>query len=473
MSVESKKIEGYLIPFKERSRLKWTNHLLYIFMIGLFTAFIFIPFDNVAENLVSKSLCILFDILFLSIWWYTGILRKSYVELTEESIIFKIMFKTQIVKWYEIYDIQVFTQNKNTMLGIILKEKVRKRKESFGTQLSDMYGGIFSVRIPLSQFQNIDIEKLYTTMTNKLIDVNKLSNDNIKYNTNEFQMEKNENLSTDIKYTSQSSDIEENENSTIGNYIVAMLKLFILSIIVGSAYGLSIYIFKANLIIVPMFGSIAIVYFYSKTNKKRKINIFTRIILGLICALQVYLAVIIVVLLGSSGTEGISYLDIINQYFEYLIEKPMDQGVFIIISIFCFWCGAFQGYKFKFQMRIKKLFMKRYGKYFYEKNGRSITIYLIDPVRFDAEKDKKFITEIVQGCLIEKSKKSVKGFYIPTNYFDDLGITINHDASININDICYYKIDLGGNGNCESYVFPCSLITNSKKQVEIIEIETP
>jgi hypothetical protein len=423
MSVERKKIEEYLIPVKERSRLKWTNHLLYIFMIGLFTAFIFIPFDNLVENLVLKSLFILFDILFLIVWWYTGILRKSYVELTEESIIFKTVFKTQIVKWYEIYDIQIFTQNKNTMLGIILKEKVRKRKESFGTLLSDMYGGIFSVRIPLSQFQNIDIEK--------------------------------------------------NENSTIGNYIVAMLKSFILSIIVGVAYGLSIYIFKVDIIIIPMFGSIAIIYFYSKTNKKRKINIFTRIILGLICALQVYLAVIIVVLLGSSGTEGISYLDIIKQYFEYLIEKPMDQGVFIIISIFCFWCGAFQGYKFKFQKRIKKLFMKRYGKYFYEKNGRFITIYLIDPVRFDAEKDKKFITEIVQGCLIEKSKKCVKGFYIPTNYFDDLGITINHDASININDTCYYKIDLGGNGNCESYVFPCSLITNSKKQVEIIEIETP
>ena len=67
---------------------------------------------------------------------------------------------------------QVFTQSHNTMLGIILKEKVKNRKQTFWNSINDMYGGMFSVRIVLSQFPDINIEMLYSTMINRLIKLN-------------------------------------------------------------------------------------------------------------------------------------------------------------------------------------------------------------------------------------------------------------------------------------------------------------
>ena len=117
--------------------------------------------------------------------------------------------------------------------------------------------------------------------------------------------------------------------------------------------------------------------------------------------------------------------------------------------------------------------MKKGGKYYYDKDGRIITIYLIDPVLYNEQKDKKFISEIGQDCLIEKGKKGVKGFCIPTIYLDDLGMIINHDdfSNIKIDGNSYYKIDMGGKGDYQTYVFTCSLITNSEKQLEIIQIE--
>lgn len=316
-----------------------------------------------------------------------------------------------------------------------------------------MYGGIFSVRIPLSQFQSIDIEKLYSTMINKLIDINKNLSDILEENHDSYPIEDN----------------QHNDDSINDNCIGVLIKLLLLSIVIGVTYGISIYIFKVNIIIIPFFGSIAIIYFYSKKISGKKINIFIRITLGLICALQMFIGVITTIFL--SNDMDINILVIIKEYFENLIENPLDQGTVILISIFCFWCGAFQGHTFKFEIWIKKLFMKRSGKYFYSKEGRFITIYLKDPVTIEDQKDNKFITEIVQGCLIEKVKKRVKGFCIPINCIDDLGIIINQDDIINIGDYSYYKIDLGGDGNYKAYVFTCSLIMNSEKELEIVNIQ--
>ena len=130
-----------------------------------------------------------------------------------------------------------------------------------------------------------------------------------------------------------------------------------------------------------------------------------------------------------------------------------------------------QGYKFKFQKKIEKMFMKKAGKHYYKKDGRVVTIYLKDPALFNEQKEGMLILQIYKDCLIEKEKKRIKGLYIPTKDIDELGVVFNYDDCISISDNMYYKIDLDSNNNYQQYTFPCILIMNNKKEVELIQIE--
>lgn len=456
MNIHNEKTQEYSIPFSIRSRYNWRSQLSNIFLIAIFTIFVLMPLGTDAKIIVLKVLSTVILILFLYIWIYTGILKKQYLELTEDDIIIKTPFGTKTIKWNQVHDIEVFTQSHNTMLGIILKEKVRNHKQTFWTLINDMCGGMFSVRIALSQFPDINIETLYTTMINKL----KTPNKNSTYNIVESVDSVESNIvNTDVKLPSN-------------NFLITIIKLLLLSIGIGLAYGISIYILNINIVIIPILGSMAIIYFYSKLYKEEKITAFRRIVVGLICALQVFIAVILTGFLDSELSINMNNLvNITKEYFSYLITHPFDQGIVIIISIFCFGYGMLQGYKFKFQKKIEKIFMKKSGKHYYKKEGRFITIYLKDPALYNEQQDGMFTVEIYNDCLIEKEKKRIKGLCIPTKEIDELGIVLNYDDCISISDNTYYKIDLNGNSNYQQYAFPCILVLNSKKEVELIQIE--
>jgi hypothetical protein len=77
---------------------------------------------------------------------------------------------------------------------------------------------------------------------------------------------------------------------------------------------------------------------------------------------------------------------------------------------------------------------------------------------------------------LEKDNKHINAVYIPTKAIEDLGLYMGAVNIINISDKSYYKIDLesstsSANSAFQQYVFPCILITNSKKEVELIQIE--
>lgn len=452
MITHSKKIQEYSIPFSIKSRYKWPMHLLNILLIVIFAAFVLMPLEDTVI-IIFKVFFIVISIFILYVWLYTGIFKKQYLELTEDDIRIKTAFGTKTIKWNEVYDIQVFTQSHNTMLGIILKEKVRKRKETFWNLINDMYGGMFSVKIGLSLFPDIDIETLYSTMISRLIKLKESSTYDISGSVDNYIVNPDAELASN-------------------NFIITITKLLLLSIGIGLAYGLSIYWLDINIVIIPLLGSTAIIYFYSKLYKEEKINVFGRIIVGLICSLQVFIAVILTAFLDSELSINMNNLfNITKEYFSYLITHPLDQGIIIFISILCFGSGMLQGYKFKFQKKIDKIFMKKSGKHYYKKDGRLITIYLIDPAFYNEQQDGMFILEIYKDCLIEKEKKRIKGLCIPTKEIDELGIVLNYDDCISISDNKYYKIDLNGNSNYQQYVFPCILVLNSKKEVELIQIE--
>ena len=456
MNTDVKKIQEYSIPFLMKSRIKWHHHLLYILLIVIFATFVLIPMGKDIGIIILKGFFMVISIFFIYFWFYNGILRKQYLELTQDDITIKSAFGTRTIKWNQVNDVQVFTQNHNTMLGIILKEKVKNRKQTFWNSINDMYGGMFSVRIVLSQFPDINIETLYSTMINKLIELN----ENSAYDTDQ------------IVDSVDSYIVKPNVKLTSNNFLVTIIKLLLLSIGIGLSYGLSIYMLHKNIVIIPILGSMAIIYFYSKLYKEEKINIFRRIPVGLICALQVFLAVILACFLESGFPINMyNIVNITKEYFSYLASHLLEQGINIFISILCFGYGLLQGYKFKFQKKIEKIFMKKAGAHYYVKEERIITIYIKDPELCNGQDDERFILEIYEGCLIEKEKKRIKGFCIPIKEIDDSGIVLNYDDCISISDIKYYKIDLNGNGNYQQYVFPCNLVLNSKKEVELIQIE--
>ena len=172
MNNDSKKVQEYSIPFLMKSSIKWNQHLQYIFLIGIFVAFVLVPMGTGIGFIILKVFFMAISIFFLYFWLYIGILKKQYLELTQDDITIKSAFGTRTIKWNQVNDVQVFTQNHNTMLGIILKDKVKNRKETFWNSINDMYGGMFSVRIVLNQFPDINIETLYSTMINRLIELN-------------------------------------------------------------------------------------------------------------------------------------------------------------------------------------------------------------------------------------------------------------------------------------------------------------
>ena len=53
----------------------------------------------------------------------------------------------------------------------------------------------------------------------------------------------------------------------------------------------------------------------------------------------------------------------------------LEQGIIIFISIFSFGYGLLQGYKFKFQKKIGKIFMKKAGAHYYVKKKAYHNIY--------------------------------------------------------------------------------------------------
>lgn len=164
-------------------------------------------------------------------------------------------------------------------------------------------------------------------------------------------------------------------------------------------------------------------------------------------------------------------VNITKEYLSYLIMHPLEQGIVIFIVISCFGYGALQGYKFKFRKKHEKIFMKKSGNHYYKRNGRFITIYLKDPVLYKEQQEGMQVVQIYKECLIEKKKKSIRGLCIPTKDIDQLGIVIDYDDRVCISDNKYYKIDLESKNDYQLYFFPCILIMNSKKEVEIIKIE--
>lgn len=252
----------------------------------------------------------------------------------------------------------------------------------------------------------------------------------------------------------------------------ALLKAFAISLLLGFAYGISIFVLGTNIALFPIIGVLVVSYVYNSNYQEEQTNICVRPVLGLICAFQIIIGFLVCELFYSEiPLYPINIYFIAREYIGYTLGNPLDQGLPIFLSIVCFAYGVFQDHAFRFQKIIKRPFMRKRGSYYYKKEGHIVSIFLIDPMQYDDKEKNRLIAYITEGCYIEKNKNKINAFYLPKENIDEAKISIQNDSITKIKDNNYYKIDLGSRGILYRYTAPCSLIMDDRQNVLVMEIE--
>lgn len=252
----------------------------------------------------------------------------------------------------------------------------------------------------------------------------------------------------------------------------AMLKTLAISSLIGIAYGMLNYTLSTNFIIMPIIGVAAVSYVYNTNYHEEYINIPIRLLLGMLCSMQILIAFFVCEIAYSEVPLYPANLQlIISEYMRYTLENPMKQAAPLFLMAICFAYGALQDYTLRLQMLIRKYFLKKLGRYYYKKEGQMVSIYIIDPVEYDENERNRLIAYITDGCYFEIYQKSLKAFYLPKQNLDEAEIHIQNDGIASIGGNEYYKLDFGSTGACIKYCAPCALIMDNSQNVEVVQIE--
>jgi fumarate reductase subunit D len=271
----------------------------------------------------------------------------------------------------------------------------------------------------------------------------------------------------------ESHEASEREEPQIIPLMRILFKALPAAVLMGVLYGVSLYIFNVNIIIIPFLGFAWLGYIMYERGTA-SVNWISNFFLGLFSAGQMVVAVVTHLMLSLRIPFSIdNILQVTWEYLLLLIAKPMDQfPVFLTISLL-FICGMLYGKSFRFTRALRKLRMQKKGDYYIRRKNGVIDIFLIDPADY-VEMEERTMLTLTEGCLIVKDGKNVGVLFIPKKSLDEAGINIGNrgdDNVVLIDNNQYYKIDLGGTGSYKPYVYPCHLWCNLSRQVELISIQ--
>ncbi|HYF75085.1 MAG TPA: hypothetical protein VD757_00750, partial [Candidatus Nitrosocosmicus sp.] len=117
---------------------------------------------------IVKGIALLFDALLLYIFIFNEVLRKSYIEVTNESIKQGTPFGTKILGWYEVDDIDIISVNRQKSIALSRMQKPGKRR-SFYREMDAALGGSYYINIPVNSLKGIDVDTLFTILRDKLL----------------------------------------------------------------------------------------------------------------------------------------------------------------------------------------------------------------------------------------------------------------------------------------------------------------
>jgi hypothetical protein len=319
-------MEQYKIPLYQKSSLKWYLNVLLIFCTLFMAAgsvlfFVVIMKDDFILGLLFGIFAFLLSLWFAYISIWGGALKKFYIEMTSEYIKVSLPFKTKVAYWREIYEAQTYEYNNNTMISILLeKDRNKKRRRTVSNSFNSMYGiPPYSFQISFMFFKDIDAQRLLFTIGEQINKVNKQDY---------------------IETESLNEDYEEYQDSIAKAIVSSILSYLFISAI----YGISIYKLEKNYIVIPIFGAFLIISVFNKFYLEKSFSLSIRILLGVMCLIQVPTALITAIILSEEISISLTnILNITNEYFKYLAHNPLKQIIVIIVAIICFAIGSFKG----------------------------------------------------------------------------------------------------------------------------------
>lgn len=318
-------MEQYNLPLYQKSSLKWSMILLFTIFTLFFTAISIFSLIIMKDELLLGLLIGLFFLIFSIVCAYivicVGILKRFYIEMTSEYIRVKLPLKSKTVYWNEIYDTQLYSYSNNTIISILLKKDVNKKKKRTISNNFNTMQGIppYSFQISLMIFKDIDAKKLFLTIGEH---INR----------------------ADIKENADIDSLNERYEENDDNIVIAIITSILTYIVISAIDGIIIYKSEKNYLIIPIFGAFLIIAVFNKYYLKKTFNLIIRFYLGLICFLQVPTATIIFIIISEKIKFTITnILNVTDEYFNYILHNPFKSILVIIVAISCFVIGGFKG----------------------------------------------------------------------------------------------------------------------------------
>lgn len=445
----------YSLPMKVYSKPKLWLTLLGIVLSLSFLAILFIPFEEEGE-LLLKIFFLCIGIFFFYITVAVHLFKIQYLYLTDSYIEFNSGLSKKIkLSYSDIYTMNIYELKSHTILGIISNKRAKEIKAGKFGFVKRLFVNEYSMNIQMTAFSNLELDKLYTTIKDKVCEV-----------TEEIGELSQETFDEDLLI----NEFEDYEDKTSGSLSIAIIKTLAVTLVVGILYGLSIHFFKRNILFIPILGAMAVVFTYNKSYVEERINYVVRFFIGVFAACQIFIAVIVDAFFWNGLPFNLSNLTRLTEgLFKEIVRDPMEHLVIILIAVVSFYYGFLQGKTFKFQRSFNKLFMKKHGNYYYKRDGKIVEIFLKDPINYD-DQEEKYILNLSEGCLIERHKNKVLSFLIPEKYLEEYSIILNRDIC-KVGEETYKEINLGGSGNYKELLLPCSVIFNANKEAEVIRIQ--
>jgi len=133
----------------------------------------YVPITNIdfsKESIIVAIFCFMFlaIILFLDIdFIHSAILRRQYVKMNLEGIVIKKLFTKKIIKWSEIYTIDIYTYRMAETIRFIRKKDLDSGLKVFFMD-TESSGAVFGMKINRRKYSNIDVNRMMSTVRNNI-----------------------------------------------------------------------------------------------------------------------------------------------------------------------------------------------------------------------------------------------------------------------------------------------------------------
>lgn len=310
----------YELPFYKRPKytksMKVITIVLSLVLIPMsFLLFTELTKDSLVMGILSGIVMFILPVFCIYTFFFGS--KKSYLELTEEYIKVSTPFKIFKANWNEIEAVYEFTANANEMVGFLLKKDIKKRTQrTVLNNLNEVMGQPpISFNISKQMYSDIDYNMFMTTIENQIALAPK---------------------ETDNYINVYDSDLDDSND----NIVKAMILSVITAIIASIIYGGSIAIINKNFILIPLVLSYVITSVFNKYYIEKNYNIFVRLWVGLLSAIQIPLGYIMVFLIESYEYVNLDSIGlIIRLNFEDIFTSISTTLIAIVMIIVCFALG--------------------------------------------------------------------------------------------------------------------------------------